>query len=175
MLDQADLEQQLPVGRRQRGDDLGVEVVGDVGVGTGHDGAVVDPRIAAGRTEALPGGQGDQRDAGHPAGRATQHRTHALVRRRDAVQGEDLADLGLGGGEVLRADVGDRAFQPVPEPVHLRVAAGGQDQPERRPGVPGEEVELLRHRGAGEHVGIVEDEHDRLRPAVERGGQPVDR
>jgi hypothetical protein len=122
-----------------------------------------------------PRGQGGQRDAGHPAGGVAQHRAHAVVRERDAVQREDLAGLGLGGREVRRVHVGDRALQPVPEPVDLQVATGGQDEPQRRPAVPGEEVELLGHPGAGEYVGVVEHEHDRLGPAVEGGGQPVHR
>jgi hypothetical protein len=75
VFDQADLEQQLPVGRRQQGDDLGVEVVGDVGVGAGHDGASSTPDRAGG-TGCSPG-QGGQRDARHPADRAAQHRPHA--------------------------------------------------------------------------------------------------
>jgi hypothetical protein len=175
VLDQPDLQQQLHVRRRQQGGDLRVEVVGDVRVRTGYEATLVAGGVTAGRAEPLAGGQSSQRHAGHPARGATQHRAYVLVGRRDAVHREDLSGLGLGGREVLLADVGHRTLQPVPVPVPVqpRITAGGQHQAERRPGVPGEEVELLRHPGPGEYVGLVEDEHDRLVPAIERGGQPV--
>jgi hypothetical protein len=107
-----------------------------------------------------------------PAIQPTVRRSTArtLVRRRDAVQGEDLRPRPR-WPQILR-----RCRSPSP-PAGAGAGAppgrrGGQDQPERRPGCRARKSSSSGTRSR-RHVGVVQDEHDRLGPAVERGGQPV--
>ncbi len=78
------------------------------------------------------------------------------------------ARLGRSEGEIVEAYLGHRTGQPIPVQRQREVDPGEHDHPQAGTGMPEEKVDAVQDSTAAEHLGVVEDEDDRLGSLRER-------
>ena len=149
--------------RRARGH-LGDQVVADraiVAREVGHEAA---------RVRVAPQRQGGETERARPALRVLPQPPQVVGVQGQADGGQHLAGLGERHGERRLADLRQPVLHAQPRQAQGRIRAGRDHDPERRRGMVQQLIEV-RVRGRAGVAEVVEHEHDRLRPVVERRRQ----
>ena len=154
MLDRARREQHLLLGRGEPGEDLGAEVGGQIG---GREDLRRLP--AAGRRRV--GLRAEQAERGGPAAGETPDARDGIGAQLRVAAGDELVRLLVGEGEVVEADLGQRALEPSPRQAEQRIPARAEHDAEGVGRVAQHEVELREQSRRGEVLGAVQHQDER--------------